>query len=298
MAGVDAAVTERLRVAAAKRFPWVQLLIIPTLLFLLVFFAVPYLNMVRMSFLVKPVEGAYLPQFTLANYARAFLDPFHWRILRNTFWYSILTTVITLVLGYPLAYHLTHAAPKRKRWLLVLIISPLLVSVVVRGFAWLILLGRVGLVNQFVQWVAGTELILIGTPEGIVVGLVHVFIPFMALSIARALQNISPDVVQAARSLGAGPWQTFWRVIWPLSLSGVLSGTLLVFVLAVSSYVIPIMLGASNVLVMPMLIVQTLLDTFNWPLGSALSMVFFGLTAAILGLYLALMARAMRWTSP
>jgi putative spermidine/putrescine transport system permease protein len=298
MAGVQAAVTERLRVAAPRRFPWVQVLIVPTLLFLLVFFAVPYLNMVRMSFLLKPAEGPYLPQFTLANYARALLDPFNWKILRNTFWYSILTTVITLVLGYPIAYHLTQATPRRKRWLLVLIISPLLVSVVVRGFAWLILLGRVGLVNQFMQWAAGTELILIGTPDGIVVGLVHVFIPFMALSIAGSLQNISPDVVQAARSLGAGPWQRFWRVIWPLSLPGVLAGSVLVFVLAVSSYVIPIMLGASNVLVMPMLIVQTLLDTFNWPLGSALSMIFFGLTATILALYLKLMGRSMRWTAP
>ena len=297
MAGLEAAISERPRVAAPRRFPWVQVLILPTLLFLFVFFAVPYLNMVRMSFLVKPAEGAYLPQLTLANYARALLDPFNWRILRNTFWYSIVTTAITLVLGYPIAYHLTHAAPRRKRWLLVLIIAPLLVSVVVRGFAWLILLGRVGLVNQFMQWAAGTELILIGTPEGIVVGLVHVFIPFMALSIAGALQNVSPDVVQAARSLGAGPWQTFWRVIWPLSLPGVLAGSVLVFVLAVSSYVIPIMLGASNVLVMPMLIVQTLLDTFNWPLGSAMSMVFFGLTATLLALYLKLMGRSMRWTS-
>ena len=178
-----------------------------------------------------------------------------------------------------------------------LIISPLLVSVVVRGFAWIILLGRVGMVNQFVHWLTGRELILIGTPAGVLVGLVHVFIPFMALAVAGALQNVSPDVVQAARSLGASPWAAFWRVVWPLSLPGVQAGGLLVFVLAVSSYVIPILLGASNVLVMPMLIVQTLLDAFNWPLGSALSMVFFGLTAALVAVFLRVMGRAMRWTA-
>jgi putative spermidine/putrescine transport system permease protein len=217
-------------------------------------------------------------------------------VLLQTFWLSALTTLLTLLLGYPLAYHLTYAPQRRKRWLLMLIISPLLVSVVVRGFAWIILLGRVGMVNQVVQWATGRELVLIGTPTGILIGLVHVFIPFMALAIAGALQNISPDVVQAARSLGASPWRAFWRVVWPLSLPGVQAGVLLVFVLAVSSYVIPILLGASNVLVMPMLIVQTLLDIFNWPLGSALSMVFFGLTAVTLAIFLRMMQRALRWT--
>lgn len=282
--------------AAGRRISWLALLIAPTLLFLLVFFLAPYLNMVRMSFLVKPSEGAYLPQFTLANYAKALGDPFHWRVLLRTFWLSGMTTLLTLLLGYPLAYHLTYAPQRRKRWLLMLIISPLLVSVVVRGFAWIILLGRVGMVNQFAHWLTGRELVLIGTPTGVLVGLVHIFIPFMALAVAGALQNISPDVVQAARSLGASPWRAFWRVVWPLSLPGVQAGGLLVFVLAVSSYVIPILLGASNVLVMPMLIVQTLLDAFNWPLGSALSMVFFGLTAAVVGVFLRVMRSAMRWT--
>jgi putative spermidine/putrescine transport system permease protein len=280
----------------ARPLSWLPLLIAPSLLFLAVFFLVPYLNMVRMSFLVKPPDGPYIQQLTLANYGKAILDPFHWRVLLQTFWLSGLTTLLTLLLGYPLAYHLTYAPRRRKRWLLMLIISPLLVSVVVRGFAWIILLGRVGMVNQIVQGLTGRELVLIGTPTGVLVGLVHVFIPFMALALAGALQNISPDIVQAARSLGASPWQAFWRVVWPLSLPGVQAGGLLVFVLAVSSYVIPILLGASNVLVMPMLIVQTLLDAFNWPLGSALSMVFFGLTAATVAIFLRMMQRAMRWT--
>jgi len=297
VAGVEAAVAARPR-PAGRGLPWLGLLIAPTLLVLLLFFLVPYLNMVRMSFLVKPAEGAYRPEFTLVNYAKALLDPFHWRVLLRTFWIAGLTTGLTLVLGYPLAYHLTYAPRRRKRWLLMMIISPLLVSVVVRGFAWLILLGRVGLVNELVRRLTGGELVLIGTPSAVVIGLVHVFIPFMALSVAGALQNISPDIVQAARSLGASPWQAFWRVTWPLSLPGVQAGGLLVFVLAVSSYVIPILLGNSNVLVMPMLIVQTLLDAFNWPLGSALSMVFFGLTAALVATFLRVMARAMRWTAP
>ncbi|MFN3285570.1 MAG: ABC transporter permease [bacterium] len=295
MASAESALRAGVRAAPRRGLPpW--LLIAPTLLLLAVFFLVPYVNMVRMSLLVKPAVGAYQPEFTLANYARALLDPFHWRVMYRTFWLASVTTALTLLIAYPVAYHLTYAPRRRRRWLLMLLISPLLVSLVVRGFAWMILLGRVGLVNLAAQRLTGHELVLIGTPTAIVIGLVHVYVPFMALAIAGALQNIPPDLVQAARSLGASPWCAFRRVVWPLSLPGVQAGTLLVFVLAVSSYVIPILLGASNVLVMPMLIVQTLLDAFNWPLGSALSMVFFGLTAAVVAVYLRLLARGMPWT--
>jgi putative spermidine/putrescine transport system permease protein len=296
VAGLNAAVAVPTPQARGRRFPWVVFLIVPIIVFLVVFFLIPYANMVYMSFLVKPVEGAYLKQFTLENYARALRDPFYWKILRNTFWYSLLTTVITLVLGYPLAYHITRAPRRWRGWLLVLLISPLLVSVIVRSFGWMILLGRVGLINQLVKRYGGPELHLMYNAFGIIVGLVHVYLPFMALSIAGALQTISPDIERAARSLGASPWYAFWRVTWRLSLPGVFTGTLLVFVLAVSSYVIPILLGANNVLVMPMVIVQMLLDAFNWPLGSALAMVLFGFTILLLWLYVKIMNRAMRWT--
>ncbi len=296
MAGLDATVAIPTPQTRGRRFPWVVFLIVPIIVFLVVFFLIPYANMVYMSFLVKPAEGAYLKQFTLENYARALRDPFYWKILRNTFWYSLLTTAITLVLGYPLAYHIARAPRRWRGWLLVLLISPLLVSVIVRSFGWMILLGRVGLINQLVKSYGGPELHLMYNAFGIIVGLVHVYLPFMALSIASALQTISPDIERAARSLGATPWRAFWRITWRLSLPGVFAGTLLVFVLAVSSYVIPILLGANNVLVMPMVIVQMLLDAFNWPLGSALAMVLFGFTVLLLWLYVKILNRAMRWT--
>ncbi len=296
MAGVEALVATQTPGAPVRRFPWVVFLILPILIFLAIFFLIPYANMVYMSFLVKPAEGAYIRVFTLGNYARALGDPFYWKVLKNTFWYSVLTTAITLVLGYPLAYHVARAPRRWRGWLLILLISPLLVSVVVRSFGWMILLGRVGIINTFVKARGGPELHLMYNAFGIIVGLVHVYLPFMALSIAGSLQTISPDLERAARSLGASPTRAFWRITWPLSLPGVFAGTLLVFVLAVSAYVIPILLGANNVLVMPMIIVQMLLDAFNWPLGSALSMVLFGLTVAVLWLYIKLMNRALRWS--
>jgi putative spermidine/putrescine transport system permease protein len=271
-------------------------LIVPVVAFLIVFLLIPYFNMVRMSFLVKPPGAPYLNQFTLGNYVKVLTDGFYWKILRNTFWYAILTTFLTLVLGYPLAYAIARAPNRRRPLLLMLLIAPLLVGVVIRSYGWLILLGRVGLVNEILQYLGRPRVELMYNEFGMILGLVHVFMPFMALSIAGALQNISPDVERAARSLGASPWKTFWRVTWPLSLPGVFAGMLLVFVLAVSSYVIPILLGGNNVLVIPMLVVQLLLDAFNWPVGSALAMVFFGLTATLLWAYVKIMNRALRWS--
>lgn len=271
-------------------------LILPVVGYLVVLLIVPYVNMVRMSFLFKPPGAPYTNVFTLANYGKVLGDSFYWAILRNTFWYAILTTGLTLVLGYPLAYVIARAPNRRRPLLLILLIAPLLVGVVIRSYGWLILLGRVGLVNEMLRYFGGREIGLMYNAVGIIIGLVHVFMPFMALSIAGALQTISPDLERAARSLGASPWRTFWRVTWPLSLPGVFAGMLLVFVLSVSSYVIPILLGGNNVLVIPMLVVQLLLDAYNWPLGSALAMVFFGLTALLLWGYVKLMNRSLRWS--
>ncbi|MDR7419510.1 MAG: ABC transporter permease [Armatimonadota bacterium] len=271
-------------------------LILPVVLFLIVFLVVPYINMVRISFLVKPAGAPYINEFTLGNYVKVLTDGFYWKILRNTFWYALLTTFLTLVLGYPLAYAIARAPNRRRPLLLMLLIAPLLVGVVIRSYGWLILLGRVGLVNEFLRYLGRPPVELMYNELGMIIGLVHVFMPFMALSISGALQNISPDVERAARSLGASPWKTFWRVTWPLSLPGVFAGILLVFVLAVSSYVIPILLGGNNVLVIPMLVVQLLLDAYNWPVGSALAMVFFGLTALLLWAYVKIMNRSLRWS--
>lgn len=271
-------------------------LILPVVVFLVIFLIVPYVNMIRISFLVKPTGAPYINQFTLANYAKVLADGFYWAILRNTFWYAILTMLLTLVLGYPLAYAIARAPNRRRPMLLMLLIAPLLVGVVIRSYGWLILLGRVGLVNEMLRYFGRREVALMYNEVGMIIGLVHVFMPFMALSISGALQNISPDVERAARSLGASPWKTFWRVTWPLSLPGVFAGMLLVFVLAVSSYVIPILLGGNNILVIPMLVVQLLLDANNWPVGSALAMVFFGLTALLLWAYVKIMNRSLRWS--
>jgi putative spermidine/putrescine transport system permease protein len=292
MSGEPAAAPATPRARRGRQNAW---LIVPAVAFIVTFLVVPYVNMIRMSFLFRPPGGQVTNIVTLANYHKVLADGFYWAILRNTFFYALLATAITLVLGYPLAMAIARARPRWRPVMLALLIAPLLVGIVIRSYGWMIILGRVGIVNQFLKAIGIGELPLMYNVFGTIVGLVHIFMPFMALSIAGALQGISPDIERAARSLGASPWKAFWRVTWPLSLPGVFAGTLLVFVLSVSAYVIPILLGGSNVLVTPMLVVQQLLDAFNWPLGSALAMVMFIFTALLLWVYVKVMNHALRW---
>lgn len=272
------------------------LLVIPALTLLLIFFVLPYVNMLYMSFLTPAKDAPYYIIPTLDNYIKAISDPFNWKILGRTMWYATLTTVLTLVLGYPMAYHMSRASSRVKGLLLMLLVSPLLVGVIIRSYGWMILLADKGLINTtLLKWgLISQQLKLMYNPFGVMVGMVHIYLPFMVLSLAGNLQSISPDVEMAGRSLGAGAWRTFWRITWPLSLPGVFSGTLLVWILSVSAYVIPALLGGNNVLTAPMLVVQTVMDKFNWPLGSAQAMVLFLSTLVVVWLYVKLMNRAMR----
>ena len=265
------------------------LLVLPALLLVLVFFVVPYLNLAYISFLTTSHRAAYIRIFTLQNYLQLFMDPFTWTVVWHTAWLGVLTTLITLVLSYPLAYQLAQARSGLKGVLMILIISPLLVGVLIRTYGWMILLSDTGLINSLLDHFHLRTFQLMYNDLGVLIGLVHVFIPFMVLSLAGSLQAIDPDLRRASRSLGAGNWATFWRVTWPLSLPGVVSGTVLVFILAISSYVIPSLLGGFTVLTVPILVIRTVTELFNWPAGSAFALFFFALTLGVVWLYLQLM---------
>jgi putative spermidine/putrescine transport system permease protein len=271
------------------------LLVLAPLAVLVVFFVAPYANMLLISFLTQPQGGApYALPLTLAHYASALRDPFDWRVLGDTCWYAALTAAITLVLAYPVAYRMARARGRAKAALLVIVLSPLLLDVVIRSYGWMILLADNGLINQILRKTGHHPLHLMYNAFGVVVGLVHVYLPFMVLSLLGSLETLNPDLELAARSLGARGWQAFWRVVWPLSLPGVMAGTVLVFVLAASSYVIPSLLGENAVLTMPLLIAQRVLTVFNWPSGAALSMFMSVFALGLVGVYAGLMNRAMR----
>jgi len=272
------------------------LLLLPGLIWLLAFFVFPYLNMAYIS--LKPSSNIkpYETGFTLANYAINLTDTFFWVILYETIVLGLITTVICLLLAYPVAHHLARTRSKWKGLLFILILSPLLVGVVIRCYGWMILLADRGLINETLLrfGIIENRLPLMYNQFGVTIGLVQVFLPFMILSLSGSIQAINPELEYTSRSLGASRFKTFFKITLPLSLPGIVSGTILVFVLSVSTYAIPILLGGNKVLTAPLLIVETALEAFNWPGGASMALIMFVVMLAILTIYMKIMNRAMK----
>ncbi|MGH1484173.1 MAG: ABC transporter permease [Geminicoccales bacterium] len=297
----DPTVTEKLaQPAVDPRKPrGTLLLIIPTLGMLIAFLLFPYLNMIVMSFRTPSTSNVFAPGYTIANYLEILLDEdfYYLEILLNTLVLGVVTTAICLLLGFPVAYHLARSRSRFTTLLYAFVLSPLLVGVVVRCYGWIILLANnEGLINSTLRslGLVETYLPLMYNMVGVSIGLVHIFLPFMILPLTGAIQSIDPALEEAARSLGASRLKSIFRVVLPLSLPGIQAGTILVFVLTISSYVIPILLGGFNVVIMPTLVVQQLLDAMLWPFGAALAFVLAIAGTLVVWAYLVLTNRLMR----
>ena len=271
-------------------------LVLPCLMILLVFFFIPYINMILMSFRVPSTSKPFEVGFTLANYLKALTDSYYLGVLGRTVLFGLVTTGICLLLAYPVAYHLARTRSRYKSVLYVGILSPLLVGVVIRCYGWIVLLADNGLINNLLKdfGLVQSQVQLMYNYLGIGIGLVHVYLPFMILPILGSIQSINPALEDAARSLGASKAKTFFRVILPLSFPGIQSGTILVFVLTISAYVIPILLGGFKVMLMPTLVVQQVLESFLWPFGAALALIMFAAAVFIITLYIKIMARMIK----
>ncbi len=261
-------------VARNKRLgPW--LLIAPAAFLLGVFLVLPYLNIVVMSFRMPGQGTPYGPGFTLGNYGKFFSDWFYVGQAINTLLIGFVTTLLCLLLGFPVAWQLARGNSRFRALGYGLVLSPLLVGIVIRSFGWTILLGNNGLINRTLtnMGLIDGPLPLMYNALGIVIALVHVFLPFMILPIMSAIQGIDPSLEAAARSLGASKATAFRRITLPLSLPGIQAGCILVFVLSLSAYVTPSLIGGLRVKTMAVTVVDALIDTFQWPFGSALALV-------------------------
>jgi putative spermidine/putrescine transport system permease protein len=249
--------------------------VLPAATLVLLFLIVPYANILVMSIRVPAMTAPYGPGFTIANFARALGDGLYLGILWRTILIGIATTLICLILGFPVAFHLARTTTQFRGALYACILSPLLVGVVIRCYGWIIILANNGLINGSLRdagFITGS-LPLMYNEFGVLIGLVHIFLPFMILPLLGAMQSIDPSLEEAARSLGAPERTIYARIIVPLAMPGIQSGTILVFVLAISSYVTPVVLGGSRVKLMAPLVVQQLIETFLWPFGAALALV-------------------------
>ncbi|MSP87332.1 MAG: ABC transporter permease [Alphaproteobacteria bacterium] len=225
-----------------------------------------------MSFRTPSTTRPYAPGFTIDNYARALTDSFYLELLGDTVRLAVMITALCLVIAYPAAYHLARTTSRWRGVLYALVLSPLLVGVVIRSFGWIILLANNGLINQMLRALELPALPLMYNEFGVVLALVHVFLPFMVLPLMGAIQGIDPRLEEAARSLGASRTKVFRRVVLPLSMPGVQSGCILVFVLSCGAYVTPALLGAGRVHTLTTEVV-TMLDQFLWPRGAALALI-------------------------
>ena len=262
--------------------------------YLVVFFLVPFASVVVTSFSTK--EGAT----TLANFARVLTDAYYLETLAFSFKLALWTTLIVIVIGYPLAYTMTfHVRSKLwRRFIFLVVVTPLFTSSIVRAFGWLVLLGRRGFVNETLVWLGLAEkpMQLLFNEFGIVVGLTYIMVPFMVLTVASVLQNLEPALLEAARDLGANPIVAFFKVTLPLSLPGVVAGSLIVFTLSVSAYVTPSILSGGKRTVMSMLIYQQYNTVFDFNFGGALAVVLLVSTLVLIGAYLAIIERYGRTT--
>src|SRR5699024_9940721 len=237
------------RPSAARRRLIPLWLLIPALVAILISFVVPLIVLLRMSFNLTGPGTTLLQAWSLETYANAVLDPYYWGSIVNTLQRGVIVSVVTVVLSYPIALFLTKTESRWKGFLFALAIGPLLTSQIARTFGWIALLGNEGAVNSALLTIGliDTPLQLSNNFVGTVIALVEVLMPYALLGMISGFSRVSTELELAAGVLGANPFVRFWRITLPLSLPGVFTGFLLVFVLTISSFVTPHLLGGGRV---------------------------------------------------
>lgn len=240
-------------------------LLIPLLVYLTIFYAYPMLQMIGRSL--------FDPNFTLEHYQEFFNVSAFTAVMLNTFSIAFFTTILCLLLGYPIGYLLTIVSQKTAQVLMLFIIIPFWISILVRSYAWMVLLGRNGILNQILMKIDLIEspLPLMHNRLGVYVGMINVLLPFMILPLYSVMRGIDKNLVKSAQILGAPPWKAFLKVFFPLSLPGVAGGGLLVFIIALGFFITPALLGGPKDTMISLLIQTQVEDLLNWGLASALA---------------------------
>lgn len=247
----------------------------PPVAWVTIFLIVPYALMFCYSFWSVSSGQTIVHSWNLQNYQELLRKPVYWETLLRSIWIAARVTVFSLALGYPLAYFLSFYAGRRKDLLYQLVIIPLWVSYLVRAYAWKTILGSDGVLNTLLQYVHLTRHpldFLLYSPFAVVLTLTHIYTPFTILPIYAALEHIPRNLVEASTDLGATPAQTFWKVIFPLSMTGVVAGATFAFVLSLGDFLAPLLLGGPSGIMISNVVVSLFGAAYNWPLGAAISL--------------------------
>ncbi|MFZ4808379.1 MAG: ABC transporter permease [Hyphomicrobiaceae bacterium] len=253
-------------------------LALPLGVFFVAFFLTPLLLLVIVSLFTDPS----MTRMGLTQYAKFLLDPFSLKVLAHTLWLGVQVTALCLLLGLPMAWAYLRAPRWAQTVLILVILLPLLTSVVVRTFAWIVILGRQGIVNSTLisLGIIDTPLRLLYTEGGMVVALAQVQMPLMVLPLITALSRLDPNLLDASSALGAGQWRTFFKVTLPLTLPGIIAGCLLTYAASITAFITQTLVGGGQLLFMPMYLYQQATTLNNWPFAAAISIIFL---VAVLG---------------
>ena len=257
---------------------------LPPLLWVAAFLFVPYLLLLAHSFWAVKDQNI-VHTWGLQNYRDLVQVPVYFQVLLRSIRIAGAVTLLALLLGYPLAYYVSFHAHGRKNLLYQLVIIPLWVSYLVRAYAWKTILGSDGVLNTLLQYVHLTRHpveFFLYSPFAVVLTLTHIYTPFTFLPIFAALEHIPRNLVEASHDLGASPSKTFWRVILPLSMPGVLAGATFAFVLSLGDFLAPLLLGGPSGIMISNIVVSLFGAAYNWPLGAAISVCMLLLVLAVL----------------
>ncbi|WP_307893309.1 ABC transporter permease [Bacillus swezeyi] len=276
-----------------KRFYW--LLLMPALLFLGVFLVFPFVLLLILSF--RDVDGMMnmLDTYSFSHYIEVFTSDVYLKTVGTTLWTALKTTVFCLLLAYPAAYLLVKAPTRKWRALFyILLVSPLLTSVVIRTFSWIVLLSQNGIINEALLSMKLIEkpLPLLWNMNAVIIAYVQVMLPFAVLPLAGSLGEVKPNLKYASMSLGAGRLRTFFCVTLPLTIPGMITGAMIVFSLAAGSYITPLLVGGRMQPLLPLSIYQQVMQVFDLPLAAAMS---FTLLAAVCVIIAILGILLKRW---
>ena len=265
-------------------------LVMPAVILFLLFFALPVLMLLAIS--LNPSEVGVISfswnELTLETFGRFFERSLYWGALVRSIVLSLIAAAIALLLGYPLAYFVAKESRLgRANFYMILILASMQLDLIIRMYGFMILMGDQGLINDTLMKLGfiADPLPLMYNSFGVIVGMVQLALPFMILSLIGVIQGINPSLEEAARSLGAGTWKTLFTITFPMSMPGILSGTLLVFAIAVGSYAVPVLMGGWRVIVTPLHIYQQVSEVGNWRFAAAIASVLFAVCLFVVFIY-------------
>jgi putative spermidine/putrescine transport system permease protein len=251
------------------------------------FFAAFFLAPLAILIFVSLHTDTSMTHMGLTQYAKFLLDPFSLGVLGHTLWIGVEVTALCLLLGFPMAWAYVRSPGWAQTALILVILLPLLTSVVVRTFAWIVILGRQGIVNAGLMSLGliDTPLRLLYTESGMVVALAQVQMPLMVLPLITALSRLDPNLLDASAALGAGHWRTFRKVVLPLTFPGIVAGCLLTYAAAITAFITQALVGGGQLLFMPMYIYQQSSTLNNWPFAAAISIIFLAAVLAAVSVF-------------